>query len=152
MLRRGSGEQVWEGPFDTLAVDSPAPGGVPADVWSTALRFAQGSGRALSAPASAPPPASDGERHVISRRLRLSRLPLTQVDYVFAGKPYSFVAVGRPGAERFWAQSFPPPWGRVSPFLKALGRGPFGEQPPERQRITTPPQGALSSRDEFRAR
>ena len=152
MLRRGSGEQVWEGPFETLAVDSPAPGGVPADVWSTALRFAQGSGRALSAPVSAPPPASDGERRVISRRLRLSRLPLTQVDYVFAGKPYSFVAVGRAGAERFWAQSFPPRWGRVSRFLKALARDLSSEQPPERQRITITPQGALSSLDEFRAR
>src|SRR5260221_14489594 len=133
MLRRGSGEQVWEGRFDTLAVDSPAPGGVPADVWSTALRFAQGSGRALSAPASAPPPASDGERHVISRRLRLSRLPLTQVDYVFAGKPYSFVAGCPPFAGRFWAPWFPPRWGRGSRFLKALPRALSREQPPDRQ-------------------
>jgi hypothetical protein len=40
----------------------------------------------------------------------------------------------------------------VSRFLKALARDLSGEQPPQRQRITITPQGALSSLDEFRAR
>jgi hypothetical protein len=150
MLRRASGDFVWEGAADALS-DTP-PEGVPLDVWVQARELAGiGSRPALTSAGQAA--SSRGERRVIGRRLRLDRVPLTRVQYTFAGQPYEFVAVGHAGTERFWAQSFPPRWGRVSRFFKVLARDLNGEYPlPERRISPPPPNGALSSLDEFRAR
>ena len=67
-------------------------------------------------------PSETAQRRVIGRQARLTRVPLTQVEYTFAGHPFAFLAVGHTGAERFWAETFPPRWSRVGRFVKALVR------------------------------
>ncbi len=150
MLRRATGEHIWEGSADALALDAPL--GVPEKVWASAHELAGiGSRPAIASPEHAS--SSRGERRVIARRLRLDRVPLTRVTYTFVGQPFEFVAVGHAGAERFWAQLFPPRWGRVSRFFKALTRDLSGEpHPTSDQRLLRRPNGMLSSLDEFRAR
>lgn len=150
MLRRAHGAVAWEGSLDAVGADAPV--GVPASVWADTVEFARGGERALatSSPFQAVP--QSGERRVLGRRIRLTRIPLTHVEYLFGGQPYTFVAVGAAGSERFWAQSFPPRWSRVSRFVKALAR--------DLTRDATHPSGSvqpktfqgLSSIEEFRAR
>jgi hypothetical protein len=149
MLRRATGDHVWEGSADAL--DLVPPQDVPANVWDATRELAGLGGQpALSLPG--PVSGADGERHIIARRLRLDRVPLTRVEYLFAGQRFDFVAVGHAGAERFWAQSFPPRWGRVGRFFKVLARDLNGEHPLPEKRITPQPNGTVSSLDEFRAR
>lgn len=155
MVRKGTGEQVWDGTFDSLP--SVAPAGIPPAIWASALAFAHDQERALTTATtatSAGDAASDaGERHVISRRMVLSRIPLTRVEYTFAEHQFSVVAVGRSGSERFWAQSFPPRWSRVGRFLKALTRDLQGESmPPRRPTVPLTEPGSVSSLEEFRLR
>ena len=117
MLRKVHAEDAWDGPTDAMG-SIGAPESVPADVWTAAVAFARTPGGEPQASS----PAAPSERRVISRRLRLSRVPVTRVEYTFAGKPFSFVAVGREGHEKFWAHEFPPRWSRVGRFLRALSR------------------------------
>ncbi|WIG61064.1 MAG: hypothetical protein OJF49_003812 [Ktedonobacterales bacterium] len=121
MLRRATSEPVWEGAFDTLTGSVSA--NVPAEVWSQLRAFADRTTTDTSARSSQPDATSSaGERRVIARQLTLTRVPVTRVEYEFAGKPFEFIAVGGTDAERFWAQRFPPRWSRVGRFLKALSR------------------------------
>jgi hypothetical protein len=134
-VRRATGDEVWEGSVEQLDEDAPAR--VPASVWIAASELARehlarhhvahgshahngaaakgkGDGGAGDTP--------QGERRVLSRQVRITRIPLTRVEYTFAGHPFAFLAVGRSGAERFWAETFPPRWSRVGRFLKAVLR------------------------------
>ncbi|HEX6818454.1 MAG TPA: hypothetical protein VF120_08770 [Ktedonobacterales bacterium] len=129
-LARAPGDEIWHGSVEQLA--QPSPAGVPADVWSTAQDLARehAAQAARLVPSRIPPPTGtgdeqsvgQGERRVIGRQVRLTRVPLTQVEYTFAGHPFAFLAVGQRGAERFWAETFPPRWSRVHRFVKALVR------------------------------
>jgi hypothetical protein len=151
MVRKGIGEQVWEGAFDSFPPAPPAS--VPPAIWASALAFAYDQERALTTAASAGDAASaDGERHVISRRMALSRIPLTRMEYTFAEHQFSVVAVGRSDSERFWAQTFPPRWSRVGRFLKALTRDLQGESMPRRPTVPLTEPGGVSSLEEFRLR
>jgi hypothetical protein len=123
MLRRTEGEQVWEGGETDLA--GVAPAGAPENVWAATLAF-------RSAFNDAPVEVSDGvanagERRVLSRRVRLIRTPVTRIEYSFAGRGYEAFAVGRAGDERFWAETFPPRWNRVSRFFQAVAHDIAGE-------------------------
>jgi hypothetical protein len=150
MLRRASGDHVWEGSADALSTVPPQ--GIPEEVWASARALAGiGTAPAISA-ASDAAQSAPGERRVIARRLRLDRTPLTRVEYSFSGQPFEFVAVGHAGSERFWAQSFPPRWSRVSRFFKALARDLSGEHPLPEKHLPPRSNGVLSSLDEFRAR
>ncbi|HEX2349751.1 MAG TPA: hypothetical protein VHI51_15060 [Ktedonobacterales bacterium] len=130
MLQRSTGEQVWEGAETELS--GPTPSGVPERVWNEALnlkraynqRLPETPGAADTAPAA---DADAGERRVISRRLRLVRTPVARIEYGFAGRTYEAVAVGQTGQERFWADTFPPRWNRVSRFFQAVARDIAGE-------------------------
>lgn len=122
-LRRAPGDEIWEGDVESLS--SSTPEHVPADVWHAAqelarAHFAQPEPNAAGTSAAKDEPK--GERRVIGRRASLTRVPLTLVEYTFATHPYAFLAVGRAGSERFWADTFPPRWSRVHRFLKALAR------------------------------
>lgn len=132
MLRRSAGEQVWEGAESALS--GPTPNGVPERVWTEALALKRAyderpaeeqAASATNAATSATPGA--GERRVLSRRLLLVRTPITRIEYGFAGRAYEAVAVGRMGEERFWADTFPPRWNRVSRFFQAVARDIAGE-------------------------
>lgn len=151
MVRKGVGEQVWEGSLDSLPATPPA--GVSATIWASALSFAHDQQQALTtATSTADATPAEGERRVISRRMALSRIPLTRVEYTFAEHQFSLVAVGRSGSERFWAQSFPPRWSRVGRFLKALTRDLQGESLPRRPSVPLSEPGSVSSLEEFRLR
>jgi hypothetical protein len=147
MLRKVHAEDAWDGP--TSAMVAGAPASVPADVWAAAIAFARTPGEPQESS-----PAAPGDRRVIARRLRLSRVPVTRVEYTFAGKPFSFIAVGREGHEKFWAQEFPPRWSRVERFLRALSRdlardgGATSGAPATSER----PSGLLSHIEDFRSR
>jgi hypothetical protein len=146
MLKKAAGEDAWEGPLDALLASRPEE--VPEEVWSAAAAFARTPGEP-----QASSPAAPDERRVISRRLRVSRVPLARVEYAFAGKPFSFVAVGRTGVEKFWAQEFPPRWSRVGRFLKALTRDLQSEgtlPPAAGSNGEQPRRGLLSSLEDFR--
>ena len=153
MLRKVHAEDAWDGP--TSAMSAGAPESVPADVWAAAVAFARTPGEP-----QASSPAAPGERRVISRRLRLSRVPVTRVEYTFAGKPFSFVAVGREGHEKFWAHEFPPRWSRVGRFLRALshdlardaGTASSAGAPGDTLGPSDRPAGLLSHIDDFRYR
>ena len=132
MLQRSAGEQVWEGAESELS--GPAPTGTPERVWAEALTLKRAydersdearAGAAAEAATSTTPGA--GERRILSRRIQLVRTPITRIDYGFAGRTYSVVAVGRAGEERFWADTFPPRWNRVSRFFQAVARDIAGE-------------------------
>lgn len=126
MLRRSAGEHVWEGAESELS--GPTPAGVPERVWSAALAlkrdYDERAAGASTPEASAP---ANGERRVLSRRLLLVRTPISRIEYGFAGRAYVAFAVGRTGEERFWADTFPPRWNRVSRFFQAVARDIAGE-------------------------
>lgn len=125
MLRRSVGEQVWEGSEAELS--GPTPASVPERVWQAALELKSAyDQRPQQAPGDSPA-AEDGERRVLSRRLLLVRTPITRIEYGFAGRVYEALAVGRTGDERFWADTFPPRWNRVSRFFQAVARDLSGE-------------------------
>ncbi|HEX8996143.1 MAG TPA: hypothetical protein VF812_08935 [Ktedonobacterales bacterium] len=137
VLRRSSGEQVWEGSEAELS--GPAPAGVPVHVWSAALTLKRDYDERADGPSAADVSApTDGERRVLSRRLLLVRTPVSRIEYAFAGRAYEALAVGRTGEERFWADTFPPRWNRVSRFLQAVARDIAGE-------TTRPSGGPLSN-------
>jgi len=117
-VRRAPGETVWDGLIDDLRGEAHT--GVPEEIWRAARELTR---QAPSAPkgTQADGMQTDGRR-VISRRVRFSKVPVTRVEYTFAESPFSFVAVGRAGEERFWAESFPPRWSRVQRFISALTR------------------------------
>jgi hypothetical protein len=147
MVRKGSGEEVWNGPFDALSVIAPAS--IPPAVWATILEVARRD-RDRMAETEHQDKQGTSERRVISRRISLERVPLTRVEYTFAGKPFAFVVIGSSGTERFWAQEFPPRWSRVNRFLKALARDL------QREGISDwssrPEETSLRSLEDFRAR
>src|SRR5262249_39457005 len=151
MVRKASGEDVWEGGRDALS--GLAPEGVPVTVWQVVNDFARHPGDESTAmvPASG---QNAGERRVIAQRMRVTRVPLTRVESAFAGKIFSFVAVGGGGSESFWAEAFPPRWSRVGRFLRALSRDL--ELQGERERRHIEPgahvDGTLSSLEDFRTR
>lgn len=140
MVRRTTGTLAWEGGESQLATD--APGGIPPAVWSLARDLAESSKRQSAAT------ADEGDRHVLSRDVRLSQVPMTLVGYTFAGVPYTFLAVGAPESERFWAESYPPRWNRVGRFFRALARDLRDDTPAH------PLRGApdVTLLDEYRAR
>ncbi len=146
VIRRSAGELLWEGSLESM--DSATPEAVPLPVWAQAMAFARGDGLALR-PATGQTPAEE-ERHVMSRRLQVLRVPVTRVEYAFGGQTFSFIAVGREGAERIWTEEFPPRWSRVSRFFKALvrdlSRDSLGGRPVSRE------PGEVSSIEAFRAR
>ena len=129
IVRKSSGEEVWNGPAD--AVNIAAPSAVPPEVWSHIWAVLQEhrdrAARTDQDQDHSQTENEPGARHVISRRLVLERVPVTRVEYMFAGQPFTFLAVGLTGRERFWAQEFPPRWSRVGRFLKALARDLQGE-------------------------
>ena len=139
MIRRASGEDVWQSDRDALGDE--APEGVPAEVWQAVHEFA----------AHRHEHVHENGRHVIGRVMRVTRIPVTHVEYGFAAKPFAFVSVGRRGEERFWADAFPPRWSRVGRFFRALTRDLQRES-----RSITPevPQqnGSVSSIEEYRQR
>lgn len=126
-VRRASGETIWEGGIEDAQED--APDGIPEDVWQSARDLIERA-----------PPAQTSEadgRRVISRRIRFSKVPVTRVEYGFAGEDYAFVAVGRAGEERFLAERFPPRWSRVQRFVSALTRDQSREDPTDLTRAPT---------------
>jgi hypothetical protein len=146
MMRRASGEDVWQSDRDAPDDDAPdddAPDALPAEVWRAVREFAAHQHERTH--------EGDGGRRVIGRTLRVTRIPVTRVEYGFAAKPFAFVAVGGRGKERFWAEAFPPRWSRVGRFFRALTRDLQGES-----RSITPadPQsnGAVSSIEAYRQR
>jgi hypothetical protein len=144
MVQRAAGEDVWESGRDVLS--DGAPGMIPNAVWQAARDFAQNT-QAGAAPSAQE--GGGGERRVIERRVRVSRIAVARVEYAFAGKEFAFVAVGRSGAERFWASAFPPRWSRVGRFLKALTRDLQRERPRD---LAQRDAGAPSNLEEYRQR
>ncbi len=55
------------------------------------------------------------------------RAPITRLEYAYAGRAYEVIAVGSGGEERFWAESFPPRWHRVTRFFQAVVRDINGD-------------------------
>lgn len=146
LLRKSRGETVWDGSADAL--DTQAPANVPAEVWAAALGFAQGEGRPMRPAESGS--ADVGERRVTSRRMSVQRMPYAHVEYSVSDQPFTFTAVGAPGAERFWAQSFPPRWNRVGRFFKALTRDLLQDQSGPRPSTRVTP--GVRDINEFRSR
>lgn len=122
MLQRSPGERVWEG--SEAELDGSAPADVPAFVWAAALAVRNEASQPSTDAGDA---SAAGERRVLSRRLALVRTPITHMEYGFAGRVYEAVAVGVKGQERFWADTFPPRWNRVSRFFQAVARDIAGE-------------------------
>ncbi|HEX9037094.1 MAG TPA: hypothetical protein VF808_08920 [Ktedonobacterales bacterium] len=151
MLQRVNGDVVWEGPADDL--DGPAPAGAPLLVWEAALALKRHADAELESEA----PTGGLERRVLWRRVRLARAPISRLEYAYAGRMYTVVAVGRAGEERFWADNFPPRWHRVSRFFQAVVRDINGETVQRRhthysERHATPsripPHSAVHALDE----
>jgi hypothetical protein len=144
MLKRASAETAWEGALDDVTGEPPL--GVPAGIWTVARGLANGE----NGDTEVSPESDDLDRHVIARRLRLSCIPVTHIEYAFDGRELDFTAVGPSGSERFWAESFPARWTRVGRFFKAVMRDLNGERGPndERRRL---PDGAPRPLDEYRA-
>lgn len=115
MLERADGEHIWEG--SAQALDGASPDEVPAPVWAAARTIAEKGTSSAGMPAESP-----AERRVISRQVVLQKIPVTRVEYTFGNQPFSFIAVGSGGSERFWAQEFPTRWARVSRFFAAISR------------------------------
>jgi hypothetical protein len=145
MLKRAVAETVWEGALDDVMGEAPL--GVPPGVWTVARALVSGE----KSDREASPESDDLDRHVIGRRLRLTCIPVTHVEYTFDGRELDFTAVGPSSSERFWAESFPARWTRVGRFFKAVMRDLNGERGPsdERRRL---PDGAPRPLDEWRAR
>jgi hypothetical protein len=152
IVRKSSGEEVWNGPAD--AVNIAAPAAVPPEVWSSIQAVLQDhrdrAANSLQDEDRGQTGNDAGARHVISRRLVLERVPVTRVEYMFAGQPFAFLVVGQTGRERFWAQQFPPRWSRVSRFLKALARDLQGEGGSASEKSSH--EHRLTHLDDFRAR
>jgi hypothetical protein len=150
-LKRLSGETAWEGVAESV---QPAiiPQNVPPSVWAVACELAQAQARLLPGDQ----PADQGERRVLSRQIRLLRVPFTRVEYTFAGQPLEFAAVGRPSSERFWAQTFPARWTRMGRFLRAVMRDLATERPERPPNEARPngelPTGEISTLAEYRSR
>lgn len=125
MLKRAHGETAWEGNLAELG-QNHRPAEVPADVWARAREMVAVAGTALEKPG-----ADAGERRVLWRRVEVTRVPLTQVEYSYGGHPFTFVAAGANGSARFWADEFPPRWHRVGRFFKALLRDLNSDRPSE---------------------
>jgi hypothetical protein len=147
IVRKGSGEEVWSSSFDATSV--VAPEAVPAPVWEH-IRTIQRDHQSHAPSDEQEDELEEDRRQVISQRLIVERVPVTRVEYTFAGTQFAFLVVGRSGAERFWAQQFPPRWSRVSRFLRALAHDLQRDTvPPEHSRSTT---SELTNLDDFRAR
>lgn len=121
MLRRVPSETVWEGSVSDL--NGVAPESAPSYVWTAAQDLARTS-ETTDGQESA---ASQGERRALWRRVSLTRTPLTRLEYAYAGRAYVVVAAGVSGGERFWSESFPPRWSRVTRFFQAVVRDINGE-------------------------
>jgi hypothetical protein len=151
IVRKSTGNEVWNGPVD--AVRSATPAAVPPAVWANiqvVLQDHQGhAADSLQSQYQSQTEVDPGARHVISRRLILERVPVTRVEYMFASQPFAFLAVGQTGRERFWAQSFPPRWSRVSRFLRAVARDLQGETGTSSEQSS---HHRLTHLDDFRAR
>jgi hypothetical protein len=93
----------------------------------------------------------DLDRHIIDRRLRLTCIPVTHVEYNFDGRDFDFTTVGASGSERFWAESFPARWTRVGRFFRAVMSDLNGERGNGDTRRSLP-GGRTPSLDEFRER
>jgi hypothetical protein len=126
-LRRATGDVAWEGSIEQL--DASAPASVPGSVWGAAQELARehvaheaAAEAAQTARAAGGEAKPKGERRVLARQMHITRIPLTHVEYTFAGHPFAFLAVGHSGTERFWAETFPPRWSRVGRFFKAVMR------------------------------
>jgi hypothetical protein len=150
IVRKSSGEEVWSGPADAVTISAPTA--VPPEVWTNIQAVLQDHrDRAASSDQDSGQVGNDsGARHMISRRLVLERVPVTRVEYTFAGQPFAFLVVGQTGRERFWAQKFPPRWSRVSRFLKALARDLQGESGTSLEKSSH--EHRLTHLDDFRAR
>jgi hypothetical protein len=147
VLVRCAGEQVWSGRPGN-AVASQPPAGVSGAVWKEAVAFAATSLPSIDS-GSAAAAAAGGERRVLSHVLSMVRLPLTRMEYVFAERQYVVVAFGARGAERFWAETFPHRWSRVSRFLRAISRD-LSDSPPWREPGGS--AGQISALEDYRAR
>jgi hypothetical protein len=118
VVRRAPGEVIWEGAIEETRGN--APEGITEEVWQAARDLMRRT----------PPSGSQAdERRVIWRRIRLSKVPVTRVEYAFAGDHYAFVAIGRAGEERFRAERFPKRWSRVQRFISALTRDQARDDP-----------------------
>ena len=131
-------ETVWEGALTDVIGEPPL--GVPGGVWTVARALVNGGNGDNSenseneaGQTSAEIP-EDLDRHVIARRLRLTCIPVTHVEYSFDGRAFAFTSVGPSGSERFWADEFPARWTRVGRFFKAVMRDLNGERD-ERRRL-----------------
>lgn len=123
MLRRVAGEIVWEG--SSSGLEGPAPEGAPPHVWQVALEL-KGADDETPTQHQAEQGVSD-ERRKLWSRATLMRAPITRLEYAYAGRVYEVIAVGRGGEERFWAESFPPRWHRVTRFFQAVVRDINGD-------------------------
>lgn len=123
MLRRVTGETVWEGPTSDL--EGPAPEGAPPHVWQAALELKRADEEESARDQAEP--GAPGARRTLWRRATLMRAPITRLEYAYAGRAYEVIAVGRSGDERFWAESFPPRWHRVTRFFQAIARDLNGD-------------------------
>ncbi len=140
MLRRASGIEAWSG--DVAELSATPPVNVPAAVWMAAREVA------LDARQAGEPVEATGqeERHVLHRRVRLSRVPATQLEYAYGGRLFEVVAVGNGRSERFWSDEFPPRWSHVGRFFKALMRDLNGEHTQRLPRAN----GTLHVLDDYR--
>jgi hypothetical protein len=145
-LRRATGEEVWEGVVEQ--VGDRAPEHVPSVVWAAARELV--SQYAADASAQSGDADQTPDRHVVARQVRLSRIPVSRVRYTFLGHPFEFLAVGKSGTERFWADTFPPRWSHVGRFFRRLVRdlGELGSEQPKA--LQEPPP--VSVLDDYRAR
>jgi hypothetical protein len=123
MLKRVSGETAWEGAASELS--GLAPSAIPPHVWQAARDLEQTSGASGASDA-----ANQDERRVHWRRVALLRTPVTRLEYAYAGHAYAVVSAGAQGQERFWADTFPPRWHRVTRFFQAVARDLNGESTP----------------------
>jgi hypothetical protein len=141
VLARGTVEPAWQGSVSDLVSGQP-PEGIPRDLWDEALAFAS-IARAQQQETAG---AGDGAaRRVLSTVVSLVRVPLVRLQYSFGGSPYVVVAFGASGRERFWAESFPHRWSRITRFMRAVTRD-LGEP------LELPPVGQVSDLEEHRAR
>jgi len=143
MLRRASGVEAWSGEASDLS-ESP-PVNVPAAVWMATREVALDTPE----PSEQSVATTHEERHVMHRRIRLSRVPATWLEYAYGGHQFEVVAVGNGRSERFWSDEFPPRWSHVGRFFKALVRDLNGEhtQRPPRANGTN---GTLHVLDAYR--
>lgn len=145
MAKRATAETAWDGELNEVGGEAPL--GVPPGVWAVARSLVNGNNGGQ--PAIAQP--DDLDRHVIGRRLRLTVIPVTHVEYSFDGREFDFTSVGPSGSERFWAESFPARWTRVGRFFRAVARDLNGDRSPD-DTSRALPGGRTSSLDEYRQR